>query len=45
MKLIHILFNISLLDEQIDKLKALRDSYRQANVDYYGEYLAKLLDE
>lgn len=39
------LLDFSELDRQIDKLKDLRDSYRAANVAYYGEYLASLLDD
>lgn len=32
------------LDRQIDKLRALRDSYREANVAYYGKEIADLLN-
>jgi hypothetical protein len=32
------------LDKQLQKFKDLRDSYYRANREYYGEYLATLLD-
>ena len=38
-------FGFSELDRQIEKMRALRDSYREANVAYYGAYLAGLLDD
>lgn len=43
------IFGISLidfkpLDLQIDKMKELRDSYRSANIEHYGEFLAQMLD-
>lgn len=37
--------DFSELDRQIDKLRALRDSYREANVNYYGKELAALLND
>ena len=39
------LMDFSELDEQIAKLKDLRDSYRAANRAFYGDYLAALLDD
>lgn len=33
------------LDESISKFRELRDSYRSANREYYGEYLFSILDE
>lgn len=33
------------LDRQIDKIRALRDEYRAANVAHYGEYLAGILND
>lgn len=33
------------IDEQIAKLRDLRDSYRAANKAHYGELLAALLDD
>jgi len=39
------LIDFSELDRQIQKLRELRDSYREANTLYYGEYLAALLDD
>ena len=33
------------LDESISKFRELRDSYRDANREYYGEYLFSILDE
>ncbi len=33
------------LDAQISKFRELRDSYREANRAYYGEFLAALLDD
>ena len=43
------LFNLSFvdfskLDEEITKLRELRDSYKAANVALYGESLAELLN-
>lgn len=32
------------LDRQIEKFRGLRDSYYEANRQYYGEFLASLLD-
>lgn len=32
-------------DRQLGSLKEIRDSYRQANVEIYGEELAGLLNE
>lgn len=48
MKLTCLEFSIldfSEMDQQIAKLKALRDSYHAANVGHYGEYLAALLND
>ena len=39
------IIDFSTMDEQIAKFRALRDSYRDANRAYYGEYLAALLEE
>jgi hypothetical protein len=39
------ILDFSELDEQIRKLRELRDSYREANRKHYGEYLAALLDD
>ena len=39
------LMDFSELDTQIAKIKALRDSYREANRAFYGEHLAALLDD
>lgn len=33
------------LDASIVKFRGLRDSYRQANREYYGEYLFSILEE
>jgi hypothetical protein len=33
------------LDASINKFRELRDSYRDANREYYGEYLFSILDE
>lgn len=33
------------LDVSINKFRELRDSYRAANREYYGEYLFSILDE
>jgi hypothetical protein len=33
------------LEIEIQKLRELRDSYREANKEYYGEYLAALLND
>jgi hypothetical protein len=33
------------LDVSINKFRDLRDSYRDANREYYGEYLFSILDE
>lgn len=44
-RLLHILLGIPELDRQIDKLRDLRNSYREANRSYYGEYLAAILDD
>ncbi len=37
--------DFSELDRQIEKLRALRDDYRAANVAHYGEFLAGLLND
>jgi hypothetical protein len=39
------LIDFSEIDEQIAKIKELRDSYRAANRAYFGEDLAALLDD
>ncbi len=39
------IIDFSKMDEQIAKFRELRDSYREANRAYYGEYLAALLNE
>ncbi|WP_243373278.1 hypothetical protein [Geotalea sp. SG265] len=39
------LVDFSELDRQIAKLRELRDSYREANISYYGKELAALLDD
>lgn len=39
------ILDFSELDLQIAKMRELRDSYRAANREYYGEYLAALLDD
>jgi hypothetical protein len=39
------ILNFSELDNQITKFRNLRDSYREANIAYYGEYLAALLND
>lgn len=33
------------LDASISKFRTLRDSYRDANREYYGDYLFSILDE
>lgn len=33
------------LDASIVKFRELRDSYRQANREYYGEYLFSILEQ
>lgn len=33
------------LEKEIDKIRELRDSYREANKAYYGEHLAALLND
>lgn len=33
------------LDRPLDRLQEIRDSYRQMNVEIYGEQLARLLNE
>ncbi len=33
------------LDASISKFRELRDSYRDANREYYGDYLFSILDE
>jgi hypothetical protein len=40
-----LLMDFSELDRQITKLRELRDSYRKANISYYGKELAALLDD
>ncbi len=37
--------DFSEMDRQIAKLRALRDSYRAANIGHYGEHLAALLND
>lgn len=32
------------LDRQIEKIRTLRDSYHQANVAYYGQEIADMLN-
>lgn len=32
------------LDRQMQKFRDLRDSYHEANREYYGEYFAALMD-
>ncbi len=39
------IIDFSKMDEQIAKFRELRDSYREANRVYYGEYLAALLED
>jgi len=39
------IIDFSKMDEQIAKFRKLRDSYRDANRAYYGEYLAALLED
>ncbi|HTG82603.1 MAG TPA: hypothetical protein VL949_11710 [Geobacteraceae bacterium] len=39
------LLDFSELDEQIAKIRELRDSYRASNRAFYGEQLAALLDD
>lgn len=39
------LLNFSELDKQLEKIRELRDSYREANIAYFGEHLSKMLDE
>ena len=39
------ILDFSELDQQIAKFGALRDEYRAANVAYYGEFLAGLLND
>ena len=39
------IFDFSDLDQQITKLKELRDSYRAANIEHYGAQLAALLND
>jgi len=36
---------INALDESISKFRKLRDSYRDANRKYYGEYVFSILDQ
>jgi len=36
---------ISALDSSISKFRDLRDEYRNANREYFGEYLFSLLEE
>jgi len=33
------------LDASINRFRELRDAYRDANREYYGEYLFSILDE
>lgn len=39
------LFGINALDSSMDKFRELRDGYREANREYFGEYLFAILDE
>ena len=39
------IFGFSELDRQIDKMRELRDSYREANIAHFGAYLASMLDD
>lgn len=36
---------ISALDSSIDKFRELRDAYRDANREYFGDYLFAMLDD
>lgn len=36
---------INALDSSIGKFRELRDEYRHANKEYFGEYLFAILDE
>lgn len=36
---------LNALDSSIAKFRELRDEYRQANREYFGEYLFTMLDE
>ncbi len=36
---------IGALDSSISKFRELRDAYRHANREYFGEYLFAMLDE
>ncbi len=36
---------INALDSSIGKFRELRDGYRHANKEYFGEYLFAILDE
>jgi len=39
------LLDFSELDRQIEKMRELRDSYRNANILHYGKQLASLLND
>lgn len=39
------LSGIDAIDRSIDKFRDLRDTYREANRQYYGEYLMAILEE
>ncbi len=39
------IFGFSELDRQIEKMRVLRDSYREANIVHFGAYLASMLDD
>lgn len=48
MKLLRLILrgpDLELLDEPIVKLREIRDSYRELNIDIYGEQLASLLND
>jgi hypothetical protein len=38
-------FGINALDSSIEKFRSLRDEYREANRNYFGDYLFAMLDE
>jgi hypothetical protein len=43
--MIALLMGFDELDRQIEKFRALRDSYRAANAAYFGAELASYLDQ
>lgn len=47
MKLVGLLMNriFAPLDHQIEELQQIRDSFREMNVEIYGEQLARLLND